>query len=103
MSGVRTGSRLQRLLRLRARIDQEIAVEARAQALRGAQPPPRVRPAPPEPIPVIVGATLDELGVSGNDVKLWALSVGLVDKVNRGPCPNSLIDEYATAHRKADK
>lgn len=103
MTGVRVGSRLERLIQLRTKIDQEIAAEARAAALRApAKPQPEPKPGVAAPVcpPSTGDALLVELGVTGNEVKLWAVSVGLVDKVNRGPCPNSLIDEYATAHRE---
>lgn len=103
MSGVQVGTRLDLLERLRVKIDQEIAVERRKLALNG--PGPRARfdvfekPKRKAPEPAAGERLIAELGVTTRDVKVWAVSVGLLDQVRRGRVAGSVVDAYALAHR----
>lgn len=46
---------------------------------------------------------LTELGVTSNDVKVWAVSAGLLDAVRRGRVKASLVEAYAAAHPTTEK
>ncbi|MEV5001975.1 hypothetical protein [Nocardioides sp. LML1-1-1.1] len=41
-----------------------------------------------------------DLGATPADVKQWALTAGLVDRVHRGLPARALVEQYAVAHRK---
>lgn len=113
MSGVSSGSRLERLYALRDQIAHEIAHEERLVALDGGRIDQKGR----RRFVVFKGsnqavatrgadkrkaASLDELGVTAKQVKVWAVSVGLVDAVHRGRVAQTLVDAYAEAHVDAD-
>lgn len=106
MSGVKVGSRLERLERLRTTIDQEIAVERHRLALAAPPAPPPVRPfeKPKRKSPVPSGGDqlLRELGITAHDVKVWAVAQGHLDKVHRGRVAGHLVDAYALAHHLTD-
>lgn len=40
---------------------------------------------------------LEQLGVTSHDVKVWAVSAGLLDRVRRGRIRGELVEAYATA------
>ena len=42
---------------------------------------------------------LERLGVTSHDVKVWAVSVGLLDAVRRGRIKGALVDAYEAAHQ----
>ncbi|TAJ21807.1 MAG: hypothetical protein EPO65_00470 [Dehalococcoidia bacterium] len=103
MSGVQVGTRLDLLERLRVKIDQEIAVERRKLALNA--PGPRARfevyekPKRKAPEPSAGDRLLVELGVTAHEVKVWAVSVGILDQIRRGRVAGHVVDAYALAHR----
>jgi hypothetical protein len=45
-----------------------------------------------------VGKRLLQLGVTSHEVKVWAVSVGLLDAVRRGRIKAAIVEAYATAH-----
>lgn len=125
MSGIRTASRREALDRLRRRTVHEIAQarirgipaelaklytlqtrlvieialeDARAAALAPRPAPTSVAPgsrrsSPPDR----VGDHLARLGVTAHQVKEWAVTQGLVDKVRRGRIRGELVDAYDEA------
>lgn len=102
MSGVQTGTRLERLERLRVEIDQEIAQERRRLVLDS---PPLARrfevyEKPKRKAPSTGDQLMRELGVTANDVKVWAVSVGILDQVRRGRVASHVVDSYAQAHHQ---
>ncbi len=102
MSGVKVGTRLERLYLLRDQIRHEIAAEERALVLNGGRGsmPRRLRArAGTVAADARKAASLDELGVTAKQVKQWAVEVGLIPAVVRGRVAQALVDEYAHAHR----
>lgn len=93
MSGVRCGTRLDQLRALRRRIDLEIMVAAREEALAR----PIVRSRPERRGRNTVDEQLAELGVTSHDVKVWALQAGLVSEIKRGRIGQNLVDSYRSA------
>lgn len=83
MSGVRVGDRLGHLLKLRDRVNQEIATEQRL-LLQATQPPD-----------TSVQGRLAALGVDAIVVKQWALEHGLIPEIKRGRISGHLVDAYA--------
>lgn len=95
MSGVRvTVSRLDDLLKLRARVDHEIAAERRRLELATPRPTPR----PVRPRENATGALLAQLGVTSRDVKEWAVIKGINTEVSRGRVSLQLVQSYAEEH-----
>lgn len=95
MSGVRTGSRLQQLERLAARIQYEIAVEhARLHLSDNNGCTSHEKPA------TTSTGRLEQLGVTSLEVKHWAVTVGLLHHVARGRIALSIVEAYATARGK---
>lgn len=95
MSGVRTGTRLEQLERLRVKIDQEIAAERRRLALDErfeVFQRPRARRSDP------TKDRLEALGISSHEVKVWAVAEGLLPAVKRGRVARALVEQYAEAH-----
>lgn len=101
MSGIRTGTRLEQLRLLHARVGQEIATLERQEALEARPAPPprrrRVRAAANQPDRAT--AALLRLGVTAYEVKEWALDVGLITAIRRGKVSFVIIDQYETAHQ----
>lgn len=105
MSGLKVGTRLDQLLALRSRLDQEIAVERRKEALavrryetRHAQR--RVRSSV-QGVREADGTTalmLDRLGVTSLEVKQWGVREGFLLGVARGRVSLWLVNKYAEAH-----
>lgn len=89
MSGVSTGTRLERLYRLRRCLDLEIAAELRR------NPPQRLTPR--RRAEVATKHRLDELGVTPRQVKEWAVEIGLLPAVRQGRVARHLIEAYAEA------
>lgn len=93
MSGIRVGTRLEQLLKLRDRIDLEIAAERLN---------PTHRPAPPAPAvhdgDLSSEARLHRLGVTTKQVKQWAVDNGVLDHMVRGRINPALVDTYEAAH-----
>lgn len=93
MSGVKVGTRLERLLELRAQVDREIAAERRRvstclPAPTGGRGPLAVDPW--EGIPE---------HVSSRDIKEWAIRQGLLERARRGRAPKHLVEAYRKAHQ----
>lgn len=96
MSGISTGTRLEQLERLKAKVDLEIAAERRRLALderfvtfqRADHDRRRVD---------ATKARLEQLGVTAKDVKVWAVGVGLLADVKRGRVARELVEKYAEA------
>ena len=120
MSGVTTGSRLQQLYALRARLDQEIAAERARVATAPRAPgtitrPPTLPDAKPPaqnhrrgetgPRPGLQASDrttaqmLLDLGVTPRQVKEWAVDQGLLAAVVRGRVARHLVIAYATTHQ----
>lgn len=97
MSGVTVGTRLEQLLKLRDRIEQEIAAER----VRSAVHPKRRVPFKPErPRRTHVNAVdlrLEDLGVTSRHVKEWAFDARLIDRIPRGRVGADLVEKYAAA------
>lgn len=93
MSGVRTGSRLDQLLALRARLDNEIQIER----ARTRQPDHNGRTHTPTPL--TNRQRLDQLDTTSKAVKLWAMKTGLIQAgpIPSGRAPRWLIEAYARA------
>lgn len=96
MSGVRTGTRLEQLHKLAARIQLEIEAE-----LRRHVPPARPKPEKPATQQTRVDERLRELGVTSRDVKQWAVQAGLRSHVQRGRVSLELVNAYAL-HRRCE-
>jgi hypothetical protein len=46
-----------------------------------------------------VGRRLEQLGVTAHDVRVWALEVGLIDRIRRGRIKGELVEAYAAAQQ----
>lgn len=91
MSGIRAGTRLDRLYDLRRQVEDEIARERRRIELG----------IPFAAAPISAGQpviTLQDLGKTALEVRRWALDQGLIDRIATGRIPQWLIDAYAAAH-----
>jgi hypothetical protein len=100
VSGVQTGSRLERLYTLRRQINQEIAALELETALDGGRRRPEAPAAPvapKQPYRDRVTVSLDSLGVTGQQVKVWAFEQGLVPELRRGRVSARLVEAYAAA------
>lgn len=97
MSGVRCGTRLERLLDLRRKVDLEIEQERNRQEL-GIR---IVTTLPTRTVSRLQVNSVDEqladLGVTSRDVKVWALEAGLISGVTRGRVSQRLVDAYRSA------
>lgn len=120
MSGVETRSRLEQLEALRRRTQHELAIATargdhpKAARLReldqrlvgeivaaGGQPPTPtwgLRRTRRQKANDRVTRRLEQLGVTAHDVKVWAVSVGLLDQVRRGRIKGEVVEAYANAH-----
>lgn len=94
MSGIRVGTRLEQLYQLRDRLALEIAQEERLELLNGPAPLKVVKHRPPD----VVGRRLEQLGLTARQVKDWAVTQGLLERVCRGRVAHELIEAYADAH-----
>lgn len=101
MSGVRTGTRLEQLRALRARLDHEIAAELRRAAqepdprpVTTARKSSRRRPATPN----ATSQLLEQLGVTAADVRAWARESGR-DVPAHGRLSLALVEAYARRGR----
>lgn len=102
MSGVRVGSRLDRLLDLRRQVDVNIELERRA----GNRPTPglvasEVTPALPRqeapPAPLV---RIDVRSVKVDVIRDWAVTNGYgADVAARGRIPQLVLEEFEAAHR----
>lgn len=106
MSGVQTGSRLDRLLALRSQIDMEIAAERRKEALSAPPPAPEnltdyeIRSRRQKASAEVTRKRLAQLGVTSREVKEWAVRAGHLAAVTRGRVALDLIDDYVHAHQR---
>lgn len=112
MSGVRVGSRLEQLRKLRAQVDLQIEIEERRERLEGARPalavqqPVSVRPRKGSltggvgkgSSSILIRDRLVQMGVTAKDVKLWAVEKGLLAEFKRGTVAVAVVDAYAEAH-----
>ncbi|WP_183092922.1 hypothetical protein [Nocardioides stalactiti] len=97
-SATRAGNRreLARLLTLEQKITDAIRGE-------GGRPLPKRTGAPRtrrKKAEDRVTKRLQQLGVTSHDVKVWAVSVGLLDQVRRGRIKGAVVEAYATAHQQ---
>lgn len=92
MSGVKVGTRLELLRRLRAQVDREIAAEERR--VSTGTPAPRSRGS-------VSVAPWEGIGdhVTSREIKEWAVSQGLLERPRRGRAPRHLVDAYRKAHQ----
>ena len=97
MSGIRVGTRLDRLIDLRRQVDDEITRERRRIELGVSPTATPTSTGQPEQPPV----TLQDLGKTALEVRRWALDEGLVDRITTGRIPQWLIDYYAASHPEA--
>lgn len=86
MSGIKVGTRLEQLLRLRDRIDLEIQVEIAVNPPKPANKPRR----PPA------------REIKSRVIKQWAFEQGLIDHLPRGRVNPSLTEAYLAAHTRGD-
>lgn len=119
MSGIRTGTRLEQLRALHARVTVRIELARRqghpedlpdlhdlahkvAAAIRAEERATRARPTVAAGVRVAddrVTRHLLDLGVTAHDVKVWAVGQGLIPAVVRGRVSGRLVDAYATHHQ----
>lgn len=100
MTGVRVGTRLDQLLALRRQVDQEIATERRRLALDvGHRPAATLHVDEPPPKGDASVAALARHRLTAKQVKVWAVSVGLLDEVKRGRVAADLVHAYVDAHQ----
>lgn len=85
-----------RLELLLQRCDEALAAERSTAATTHAATPAGL----PLGGPSIELRALADLGVTARDVKLWAVSAGLLDAVHRGRVKHDLVLAYADAHRQ---
>jgi hypothetical protein len=101
VSGIRVGSRLEQLRKLRDQVTVEIELEERRQRLDGR------RPVPGAPASRRGGATtnhlLEQLGVTAKQVKEWGVEQGLIPTVVRGRVALSLVEAYASTRSEEAK
>lgn len=104
MSGIRTGTRLEQLQQLHARIGREIEAERLRVALdRPALPRPRP---PRERRPIeynAVDARLEAMGVTSLEVKRWAHDAGLIAEIPRGRVASHLVQLFAEARARLNE
>lgn len=111
MGGVRVGSRLEQLRKLRDQVSLEIELEERREALETARPARAVQQSVRSKrnltngvgkgsSSVLIRERLEQLGVTSKTVKTWAVTQGLLPEVVRGTCKVEIIDAYAQAHNK---
>lgn len=124
MSGIQTGTRLDKLRRLRTRVGQQIIQAHRREAFSDVErlrnlanqldteiarldptyhPPthrgrPRTRA---QKANDRVTRHLARLGVTAHEVKAWAVTAGLIDAIHRGRIRAELVQAYETAHQGA--
>lgn len=107
MSGVQSGTRLERLERLRAQVEHQITVERRRAADEGAariRPPAPPPPREPKPFEVNrVDRRLRELGVTAREVKEWAVDAGLMLEVKRGRVSEALVEHFADSRDRLNE
>jgi hypothetical protein len=60
---------------------------------------PKPRPTRRQKAEDHVTRRLEELGVTSTAVKVWAVSVGLIDRVRRGRIRGSFVEAYAAHHQ----
>lgn len=96
------GTRLDKLLALRSRLDHEIAVERRKEALadRAFERRRRGRGRTRLRHDDSVRSRLDQLGVTSLTVKQWAVREGYLLEVARGRVALAIIEKYAEAHTR---
>jgi hypothetical protein len=102
MSGVRVGTRLDHLLTLRKRLEHEIRVEQRRNALdptgaHDATTPTKKRVH--RGVEDTTAALLQRLGVTSRTVKEWAVSQGIYPAVPPGRVSLQLVESYAKEHQ----
>lgn len=89
-----TYDRLPRLRELLARVQGEIVAEGgQPTHVPKGQPKTKRKKAEDK-----VYARLGQLGVTAHEVKVWAVSVGLLDQVRRGRIRGELVEAYASNH-----
>ena len=106
MSGIRTGTRLERLVSLHQRTRHELASARRREARREIEALARLEkklyaaiadesPKPSRREPVL--DRMAELGVDARTVRTWARAEGLT-KADRGRLSAALVEAWAAAH-----
>lgn len=114
MSGVQSGTRLERLEQLHRRVRHELAIARRhglvdetrlavldARLAHEITTLHRARPtvaAAVRQTDRTVQERLEQLGVTSHVVKQWAVDTGLIPAVVRGRVSGLLVDAYAQAH-----
>lgn len=98
MSGITVGTRLDQLLKLRDRIEQEITAE-RARAAGDCRTPRMRAQSPPKRRVHTnrVDLRLQDLGVTSLHVKQWAFDARIIDRIPRGRVGADLVEMYAQA------
>lgn len=92
-----TGTRLERLYRLRVQLDAEILQEQRQMALDGRDLTRRPKPQPRSLLWRLV-VPRERVARTDKEIKAWAVEVGLADGIHRGTVPMDLVHAYAAAH-----
>lgn len=119
MSGIRTGTRLEQLRALHRQITVRTELARRrghhedvpdlhdlahkvAAAIRDEERAARARPTVAVAVRVAderVTRHLVDLGVTAHDVKVWAVTQGIIPAVVRGRVSGRLVDAYAAHHQ----
>lgn len=109
MSGVQTGTRLERLEQLLTRIKLEIELERRLNPPARPERAPAKRPARKRAKRWIRPDTAarhaarmarcEQLGVTQRQIKEWAVEQGLLDQVKRGSVAELIVEAWIQAHQ----
>lgn len=98
MSGVQTGTKLERLQALERQVKHEIAVELRRLALDDTGRHRAVTITPRRRGDQDTQDRLTELGVTSKHVKEWAVQKGILTAVRQGRVARWIVEAYAAAH-----
>ena len=101
MSGVVTGSRLERLYALRGQIEHAIVQERQRLALDDRDSAHRPKLPPPRSLAWRLMVPRQAVGATDREIKAWAMEVGLLDGIHRGTVSLDLVHAYAAAHPQA--
>lgn len=101
MSGVQTGSRVEQLEKLLARVQQELAAERLKSHTDAVDPRGGIYTHPDEPVSRLVAEQRrpsEPCQVSSRTVKEWALAQNLISHIPRARVNSALVEAYEKAH-----
>lgn len=103
MAGMFVGTKLDQLMYLRRKVDEQIRLEKRRLVLEGRMRRQATKAAKAAkaaaPAPEAVQARLERLGVDSIHVKRWAKATGLITEIKRGRVHPDLVNAYEKAHK----